>query len=73
VDLTGFLLTEFAVGCWFCESPGPTQLVTVELEDGRTVDVTRTAVKVTGTLRLNRTEPERYPFTIADAVVGSVD
>jgi tetratricopeptide (TPR) repeat protein len=72
-ELTGFLLTEFPVGCWFCESPGPTQVLTVELADGVTTQYTRAALKVSGTLRLNRIDPERFPFTIADAQIRQAD
>ena len=72
-ELTGFLLTENPVGCWFCESPGPTQVLNVELGDGVTADVSRNVVKVTGTLRLNRADPERFPVTIGGATVGPAD
>jgi hypothetical protein len=72
-ELTGFLLTENAVGCWFCESPGPTQVLAVELADGLTAGLTRTAVKVTGTLRLNHDNPERFPFAVVEARVGPAD
>lgn len=72
-ELTGFLLTENPVGCWFCEAPGPTQVLAVELADGRTTGLTRAAVKVTGTLRLNKDDPERFPFAVADARVGPAD
>jgi hypothetical protein len=72
-ELTGFLFTEFPVGCWFCESPGPTQVLTVELADGVTTQYTRAALKVTGTLKLNRTDPERFPFTITDARIQQAD
>jgi tetratricopeptide (TPR) repeat protein len=72
-ELTGFLLTENPVGCWFCEAPGPTRMLAVELADGRTTGPTRTAVKVTGTLRLNKDDPERFPFVVADAKVGPAD
>lgn len=71
--ITHFLLTEYPVGCWFCETPGPTQVLTVELKDGATAELTRNVIKVTGTLRLNRTDPERFPFTVADAVVTAAD
>lgn len=71
--LTGFLLTENPIGCWFCESPGPTQVFSVELADGVTTELTRTVVKVTGTLRLNRTDPERFPLTLDGARVGPAD
>ena len=66
---TGFLLTEYPVGCWFCDTPGPTRVVAVE---GATLPG-RAAVKVTGTFRLNRTDPEQYLFTITDATVGAAD
>jgi hypothetical protein len=72
-ELTGFLLTENPVGCWFCEAPGPTQVIAVELADGLTTRHTRAAVTVTGTLRLNRTDPERFPFAVVEAQVGPAD
>lgn len=68
----GFLLTEFPVGCWFCETPGPTQVVAVELA-AEADPHGRGAVKVTGVLRLNRTDPERHLFAIEAATVGSAD
>lgn len=71
--ITGFLLTEYPVGCWFCETPGPTQVLTIELKDGETAELTRNVVKVTGTLKLNRTDPERFPFTITGARLGAAD
>ncbi len=72
-ELTGFLLTENPIGCWFCESPGPTRVIAVELADGRTTGLTRTAVKVTGTLRLNKDNPEQFPFAVVEASVGPAD
>jgi hypothetical protein len=72
-ELTGFLLTENPVGCWFCETPGPTQVLTVELADGLTTEPTRQVIKVTGTLKLYRNDPERFPFSIVDARVGPAD
>lgn len=72
-DVTGFLLTENPIGCWFCEVPSPTQLVSVELPEGKTAEFVRGVVKVTGVLKLNRTDPEGYVFTLTDAVVGQAD
>jgi tetratricopeptide (TPR) repeat protein len=71
--LTGFLLLEFPVGCWFCETPELNGLVSVELRPGRTADFQKSLVKVTGTLTLNRTDPEAYLFCLTDAVVGPVE
>jgi tetratricopeptide (TPR) repeat protein len=71
--VTGFLLLEYPVGCWFCESPEATGLVSIELARGKTVDFKKGLVKVTGTLSLNRNDPEGYLFAIVDARVGQAD
>jgi hypothetical protein len=68
-----FLLTEAAVGCWFCEVPGPTQAVRVELPDGVAVAAPRGAVRVTGTLRLARGDPEGLPVMVVGAAVRPAD
>lgn len=72
-EVAAFLLTEAAVGCWFCEVPGPTQAVRVELAAGTTTTIVRGAVRVTGTLRLNRDDPEGLPVTLAGAAVRAAD
>jgi Flp pilus assembly protein TadD len=71
--VTGFLLLEYPVGCWFCETPDATGLVSVELKAGKTAEFRKSLVKVTGTLVLNRTDPETYLFALADARVGEAD
>ena len=71
--VTGFLLLEYPVGCWFCESPEATGLVSVELATGKSVDFKKGLVKVTGTLALNRTDPESYLFLVTEARVGEAD
>jgi hypothetical protein len=73
LEITGFLLLEYPVGCWFCESPEATGLVSVELARGKSVDFRKGLVKVTGTLVLNRTDPEGYFFRLIDARVGQAD
>jgi hypothetical protein len=70
---TGFLLLEYPVGCWFCETPEATGLVNVELKAGTGAEFRKGLVKVTGTLSLNRTDPETYLFTLTDARVGQAD
>jgi len=72
-ELTGFLFTEFPVGCWFCEIPGPSQVLAVELADGVTSEPTRTVVRLTGKLKLNRADPERFPVMLTEARVGAAD
>jgi hypothetical protein len=72
-ELSGFLLTEYPIGCWFCESPTPTQMVKVELTSGVTAEFARGRVKVVGIFHLNRTDPEQFLFTLSDATIGPVD
>ena len=71
--LTGFLFTENPVGCWFCDTPGPTRTLVVELAAGATTDPTRQVVKLTGTLALNRADPEQYPVRLTGAAVSAAD
>lgn len=71
--VTGFLLLEYPVGCWFCETPEATGLVNVELKPGQPAALKKGLVKVTGTLSLNRTDPETYLFTLTDARLGEAD
>lgn len=68
-----FLLLEYPVGCWFCEQPDPMGLVNVEMKGDTTTEYRRGLVKVTGTLVLNRDNPESYLFTLTDARVGEAD
>lgn len=70
---TGFLLLEYPVGCWFCEVPDPTGMLNVELKAGKTAELRKGLIKVTGTLVLNRTDPEGYLFSLKDARIGEVD
>ena len=71
--LTEFLITESPIGCWFCESPGATQVIWVELADGKTVDFSRAPVQVTGRFELNRTDAESHLYRVIQAGVKKVD
>jgi hypothetical protein len=71
--VTAFLLLEYPVGCWFCETPDPTGLISVELKTGITAEFRKGLVKVTGTLVLNRDDPEAYLFQLKDARIGEAD
>jgi hypothetical protein len=73
LTVSAFLLLEYPVGCWFCEMPDPTGLLSVELKAGKTAEFKRGLVKVTGTLVLNRDNPEGYLFSLKDARVGGAD
>jgi hypothetical protein len=47
--------------------------VNIELKIGKTTELRKGLVKVTGTLSLNRTDPETYLFNITNARVGEAD
>ena len=59
--VTGFMLIEYPIGCWFCETPEPAGIIYVEIAGGKAVPVKRGRVKVEGTLKLNTTRPRRLP------------
>jgi hypothetical protein len=71
--VASFFLLEYPIGCWFCEVPDPTGLIYVELPEGKTTELRRGLVKVTGVLELNRDNPESYLFSLREARVGEVD
>jgi hypothetical protein len=73
LEVAAFLLIEYPVGCWYCEMPGLTNIVLVEQPPGKTRHLTRGAVRVTGQLRLNATDPENFLYTIRDAKVVEAD
>src|SRR5262249_50468014 len=50
LEMSQFMLIEYPVGCWFCEVPEPTGIILVELEQNRTVKLTRDLVKIEGVL-----------------------
>jgi tetratricopeptide (TPR) repeat protein len=72
-DCAVFMLIEFPVGCWYCEMPELVGIVRVELPDDKTHPYTRGPVRVTGTLSLNKTDPERFLYTIRQANVSDRD
>jgi hypothetical protein len=69
-EVAGFMLLEFPVGCWFCEMPGPTGVVSAELEPGTRTTTRRGLIKATGTLELNRDNPEDFLFRVSGARIG---
>ena len=73
-DGVSFLLTEYPIGCWFCESPDASSIVRVELTPGSdATTIPRGSIKLTGTLKLNRNDPERFLYTIENAKLASAD
>lgn len=70
LDCTSFLLVEYPIGCWYCTAPDLTGIVFVSMKPGSTVRFTRDVLTVTGTLKLNSTDPNEFLFTINDAAVN---
>jgi hypothetical protein len=68
-DLGAFMLIEHPIGCWYCEMPEVTQIVLVELPEGKSGKFSRDRLRVTGKLVLNATDPENFLYTIRDAKV----
>lgn len=69
-DINVFLLIEYPVGCWFCETPGLTGIIRVELPEDQSIAYTRNAIRATGKLVLNRSDPENFLFILRDAKVS---
>lgn len=73
IEVNAFMLIEYPVGCWFCEVPDMASIVLVELPENKTASLTRGLVKVSGTLKLNSTDPENFLYTISKAKVAEAD
>ena len=73
LEAGAFLLIEYPVGCWYCETPPLTGIVRVELPEGKTKRATRGALRVEGTLRLNAADPESFLYALRDARVTDAE
>lgn len=68
-----FLFVEFPIGCWFCDTPDPTNIFRVQLPEGKVMTLERKVLKLEGVLKLNRTDPEDFLYTIRDAKLKDPD
>lgn len=73
LEVSSFLLIEYPVGCWFCETPETTGIVFVELPRDKSMTLRRSLVKIEGVLKLNDKDPEEFLYTITGAKVGEAD
>ncbi len=73
LESNSFLLIEYPVGCWYCETPAITGIVLVELAAGKAARFTRGAIKITGKLTLNSSDPENFLYTIHNARLSGID
>src|SRR5262249_18804401 len=71
-ESSAFLLIEYPIGCWFCETPPPTGIVLVELQPGKSMVLKRGLIKVEGKSKLNATDPEDFLFSLKEAAIGDV-
>src|SRR5262249_53604410 len=69
LEQTSFLLIEYPVGCWFCETPEPTGIIYVELPPGKSITLKRGPLRVEGVLKLNDRDPEDFLYSIRGAKV----
>ena len=60
LELTSFLLVEYPVGCWFCESPEVTGMINVEMKTGRKGELKKGLIRVEGKLEY---DPAKMKFT----------
>ncbi len=68
-----FLLVEFPVGCWFCESPDPNGIIRIELAADTSTTLQRSQIRIEGKLKLNRDDAEDYLFSLSDAKIKPLD
>lgn len=73
IEVSGFMLVEYPIGCWFCETPEPAGLIYIEIAGAKTTTVKRGRVKVEGVLKLNRGDPEDFLYTVTGAKVRDPD
>src|SRR3984893_3817416 len=73
LEMTSFMLVEYPIGCWYCEMPELASIILVELAPGKSTTSTRAQVKIVGKLSLNKTDPENFLYTIAQAKVTEAD
>jgi Tfp pilus assembly protein PilF len=71
-EMNSFLLIEYPVGCWYCETPELVAMVLVEMPPEQSHTFTREPVTVTGKLKLNATEPEDFLYAVRGAAVKAV-
>jgi hypothetical protein len=69
-ECAAFMLIEYPVGCWYCEMPEMAGILRVELPPGKTLLFTRSPLRVSGQLSLNRNDPESFLYTIKSAKVA---
>jgi tetratricopeptide (TPR) repeat protein len=69
LESASFMFIEYPVGCWYCEMPDVTGIILVELPEGKNMMLSRSRIKVTGTLKLNDGDPENFLYCIRGAKV----
>lgn len=73
LEMGTFLLIEYPVGCWYCETPELSAMVLVEMPPGKSRTFSRNLVQVTGKLKLNAADPEDFLYSLQGAVVKAAE
>ncbi len=68
-DMNAFLLIEYPVGCWYCETPDITAMIMIEMPPGKSWRFSREPIQVTGKLQLNTKDPEDFLYKVTGASV----
>jgi hypothetical protein len=72
-DMNTFLLIEYPVGCWYCETPDVTAILLIEMPPGKSRTFGREPIQVTGRLKLNPNDPEDFLYKITSAAVKNAE
>jgi hypothetical protein len=72
-DMNTFLLIEYPVGCWYCETPDLTAMVLVEMPPGKSHRFSREPIQVTGQLKHNAKDPEDFLYKVSGASVAAAE
>lgn len=64
---TEFLLLRLPVECYFCESPPMRDVMLVQMAEGKTTDIVKEPVIVSGTLTLNEGPGTKFFYVLKDA------
>ncbi len=72
-EFNRFLLIEYPIGCWFCETPETNLIVYVESNMGKKIVFQKKVKKITGILKLNHHDPEDFYYTIEKSEVSDPD
>ncbi len=72
-DMNTFLLIEYPVGCWYCETPDITAMTLIEMPPGKSWRFSREPIRIIGKLQLNAKDPEDFLYKVTGASVTAAE